>query len=73
MPTTFIIINNLEKQFTLFGYPKSIITENGRESTPAEFKTCLKEHSIRHKLISSYDPSTNGECFNTLLAKQYSV
>ena len=79
-PITFImkrgitsseIIRKISKSLSLFGYPDTIITDNGSQFISHEFTNFLNQHRIKHRTVSPYWPQANGEVerFNRTLTK----
>lgn len=65
------IINKLQKTFALFGYPRQIMTDNGKQFVSDEFKAFLNQHNIHHHPVTPYWPQANGEVerFNRTIGK----
>lgn len=51
----------LESIFSRFGYPETIVSDNGTQFTSDEFKTYCKFYDIKHITSSPYHPSSNGQ------------
>lgn len=50
----------LDKLFSRYGVPVTIVLDNGRQFVSANFKAFLQTSSVKyHKLIALYHPSTN--------------
>ena len=65
------IIKKLSKTFSLFGYPHTILTDNGPQFISQQFKEFLKQHNINHRPVTLYWPQANGEVerFNRTIGK----
>ena len=65
------IIKSLKKIFAIFGYPKRITADNGKQFTSTEFKEYLSHHGIRLRCVTPYWPAANGEVerFNRTIGK----
>lgn len=50
--------------FSEYGFPKSIVSDNGRTFVSSEFKNYLKEINCVAKLTAPYQPATNGQAEN---------
>lgn len=48
-----------EKIFCRFGWPKTLISDNGSQFVSKSFKKFLKEQGIRHQLTPIYSPQCN--------------
>lgn len=60
------------KYCTRYGFPQSVLSDQGTEFTSQTFKQVDKLLSIRHKLSSPYHPQTNGSLERThLTLKDY--
>ena len=57
--TSSSIIAACMQIFSLFGLPRHLISDNGRQFSSAEFEARLKEWSISHELIVPYTPRQN--------------
>lgn len=58
--STKATIDLLEQDFSHFGYPHTIVTDNATCFTSEEFKQYCKERGIIHLTGAPYHPSTNG-------------
>ncbi len=69
--TSKSIINQVNKWFTVFGYPVSIKNDNAQNFVSEEFQTYLKQHGITQSRATPYFPRTNGlvENFNKSIKK----
>ena len=65
------ITKALQQTFMLFGYPKSIVTDNGTNFKSSAFQSYLQAHGISQRIVTPYWPSANGEVerFNRVLKK----
>ena len=63
-PTTSVstkaTIDLLEDDFTHFGYPHTLVSDNGTSFTSEEFQSWCKERGIVHLTGAPYHPATNG-------------
>lgn len=55
------VISRLNEVFCRYGFPDSIITDNGRQFVSEEFEQFLRECGIGHVKASAYYPKTNGK------------
>ena len=64
--TSQSIIRQLNKWFSLFGYPTELRTDNAPNFVSAEFTSFLREHGIKHKRSTPLFARSNGlvERFN---------
>ncbi len=53
-------IDLLEQDFSHFGYPHTLVTDNASAFLSEEFQTWCKEHGIVHLTGAPYHPATNG-------------
>ena len=69
--TSANIINALTKIFAIFGYPKTITADNGKQFQSREFRNYALQHGIRIRYVTPYWPSANGkvERFNRTIGK----
>lgn len=58
--TTRATIDLLEEDFSHFGYPHAVVTDNGPSFTSGEFKAWCAERGIVHLTGAPYHPATNG-------------
>ena len=68
--TSSQIIKCLQFQFSAFGIPKQIISDNGPQFTSEEFKDFCQEWGIEHRRVTPYYPQANSEIerlFRTLM------
>lgn len=56
---TETVIKCFENYFEDIGKPKRVLTDNGSQFISYEFKNFLKEHEVKHVLISKYNPKSN--------------
>ena len=68
------IINCMNSTFSLFGYPKVLLSDNGSQFKSVEFRNYCEQHGIKQQLNSPYYPAANGEVenMNRTLKKLYS-
>ncbi|XP_075722156.1 uncharacterized protein LOC142765298 [Rhipicephalus microplus] len=59
-PTTDATIECLRDVFAHFGFPETIVSDNGPQFTSEEFKQFVREMGCRHVQTAPYNPSTNG-------------
>ena len=55
------IRNGLAKTFAIFGYPKRITSDNGKQFRSKEYQEYLNNHDIEPRIVTPYWPSANGE------------
>jgi len=55
------IIYQLEEMFTMFGYPETIVSDNGPQFTSTVIENYFKSRSIKHVKLSPYWPQGNTE------------
>ena len=55
----------------MFGYPDTLVSDNGQQFTSNDFEFYLQTHNIKHQLTSLYWPQANGEVekFNRTITK----
>ncbi|XP_075741088.1 uncharacterized protein LOC142788732 [Rhipicephalus microplus] len=53
-------IECLRDVFARFGFPETIVSDNGPQFTSEEFKQFVREMGCRHVQTAPYNPSTNG-------------
>ena len=53
-------IEELRSTFSRFGLPQQLVSDNGPQLVPEEFKTFMEENSIQHIKSAPYHPATNG-------------
>ncbi|XP_011862729.1 PREDICTED: uncharacterized protein K02A2.6-like [Vollenhovia emeryi] len=51
----------LDEIFATFGYPKYLVSDNGRTFIAKEFKNFLEKRGVKLKLTAPYHPATNGQ------------
>ena len=61
LPTADKTISVLRSIFARCGLPDNIVTDNGPKFTATKFKHFCDGNGIRHTLIASYHPSSNGQ------------
>lgn len=54
-------ISILDEIFATFGYPKQLVSDNGRIFIAIEFTKFLEKQVIKFKLTAPYHPATNGQ------------
>lgn len=59
-------ISVLDKTFSLFGFPKQLVYDNGPPFTSREIDTYMKSNGINHILTPPYHPSSNGAAENAV-------
>ncbi|XP_063915487.1 uncharacterized protein K02A2.6-like [Zophobas morio] len=64
--STQATINVLRSLFARFGFPKTIVSDNGRAFTSEEFENFLRVNGIRFKRSAPYHPATNGQAENSV-------
>ncbi|XP_049275984.1 uncharacterized protein K02A2.6-like [Rhipicephalus sanguineus] len=58
--TTDATIECLRDVFARFGFPETIVSDNGPQFTSQEFKQFVREMGCRHVQTAPYNPSANG-------------
>ncbi|XP_070517887.1 uncharacterized protein [Cardiocondyla obscurior] len=59
--TSYTTIRKCKQIFFIFGFPKIIVSDNGRHFTSNEFATFVKTNGIIHKTTAPFHPATNGQ------------
>lgn len=59
-PSTSETIKNLRHCFCQFGFPVTVVSDNGPCFTSQDFKTFLTMNGVRHVTTSVYKPASNG-------------
>ncbi|KAL9962467.1 hypothetical protein ACROYT_G031572 [Oculina patagonica] len=59
--TSEVIIKCLDKQFSRYGVPSTLRTDNGANLVSAELEGYLEEMGIKHRLTTPLCPRANGE------------
>lgn len=54
-------IEALYEIFSRYGLPITLVSDNGSQFTSSEFSNFTKRNGITHKLIPTYNPSSNGQ------------
>ena len=69
--TSQTIINKLIKIFSYQGYPREIISDNGKQLVSEEMENFLSEYGIKHRRVIPYWARANGlvENINKTLKK----
>lgn len=58
---TETVIKFLESQiFSIYGFPKTVITDQGTQFTSNEWKEYFRANEIQHNMTSPYHPQANG-------------
>ena len=65
------IIKYLDQIFSTYGYPSTLLSDNGPQFVSQTFENYLKARNINHRRSSPYWPSANGEVerFNRTITK----
>ena len=58
------IIKSMNSTFSLFGYPKVLLSDNGPHFKSFEFRNYCEQYGIKQQLISPNYPAANGEVEN---------
>ena len=53
-------IQALRTLFTQFGFPKTIVSDNGPQFVAREFEDFCKANGIQHVRVAPYHPASNG-------------
>ena len=66
--TTRNIVRELDK---VFGYPRKLVTDRGKQFSSREFHQYLRQNDIKLRKTTAYSPCANGEIerFNRCLKK----
>lgn len=64
--TTEETIMHLKKVFAQFGIASTIVSDNARTFTSAEFQNLCKRYGIKHILAPPYHPASNGQAENAV-------
>lgn len=59
-------IRLLEKSFSRFGYPKTVVSDNGSNFTSDTFRTYMESIGVRQKFSAPGHPATNGAAERTV-------
>ncbi|XP_063365892.1 uncharacterized protein K02A2.6-like [Cydia amplana] len=54
-------IRKLHEIFITFGFPLTLVSDNGRQFISTEFEDYLKKKGVVHKTSAPYHPATNGQ------------
>ena len=54
------VINRLNSLFAIYGFPNSMLTDNGPPWNSTDIKLFFKARGIKHKRITPLWPSANG-------------
>ncbi|KAA3674546.1 uncharacterized protein DEA37_0009003 [Paragonimus westermani] len=60
-PNSISLISELNKLFSYFGIPETIVSDNGSQFTSATFQTFCEHHGIQQKFSPPYHPQSNGQ------------
>ena len=60
-PTTEITIAGLDALFTIWGLPKTLVSDNGPQFASADFANWCRSNGIVHMTSAPFHPSSNGE------------
>ena len=60
-PTTEITIAGLDELFTIWGLPKTLVSDNGPQFASADFANWCRSNGIMHMTSAPFHPSSNGE------------
>ena len=60
-PTTEITIAGLDALFTIWGLPKTLVSDNGPQCASADFANWCRSNGIVHMTSAPFHPSSNGE------------
>ena len=64
--TTAKTIETLRHLFAIHAIPEQIVSDNGPQFTPADFKDFTRTNGIKHYCSSPYHPASNGEAENQM-------
>ena len=60
LTTSAKLIFEMKKLFSLFGLPKTLVTDNGPQFVSSEFENFCKNNGIYHMKSAPYHPQSNG-------------
>ena len=55
------VIKTLKEIFTTVGIPRSIVSDGGTQFTSQEFKDCIRDWQIYHRITSPTNAQSNGQ------------
>ena len=55
------VIDFLHSSFTTFGFPATIVSDNGSQFTSGEFQDYCQRYNIKHRPVTPLHPRANGE------------
>ncbi|XP_063961269.1 uncharacterized protein K02A2.6-like [Lytechinus pictus] len=64
--TTEKTMNELRSIFACHGLPEQLVSDNGPQFRSAAFQTFMKQNGIRHILVPTYHPASNGAAERTV-------
>ena len=64
--TTEKTMNELRLIFACHGLPEELVSDNGPQFRAAAFQTFMKQNGIRHILVPTYHPASNGAAERTV-------
>ena len=56
------VINKLKKQFSIYGYPEKLRSDNGPPFNSAKFREYLDKSGVIHVKITPFHPKANATC-----------
>ena len=59
--TSSMTINALKRIFSQYGFPETLVSDNGTQFTSLKFEDFCKTHSITHLKSPPYHPQSNGQ------------
>ena len=59
--TSEATIEKLRDLFARYGIPQQLVSDNGSKFTSREFAEFMKGNGIKHTLVASYHPRSNGQ------------
>ncbi|XP_055584973.1 uncharacterized protein K02A2.6-like [Uranotaenia lowii] len=59
--TTTATLDFLQETFARYGYPHTLVSDNGSQFISAQFQQFCKEHGIQHLTTAPYHPQSNGQ------------
>ena len=73
-PTTEITIAGLDALFTIWGLPKTLVSDNGPQFASADFANWCRSNGIVHMTSAPFHPSSNGEAMQrSVFIRNYGV
>jgi len=58
--TTAATVGQLQKVFSVHGFPHTLVSDNGPQFTSEEFRVYLESNGVKHITTAAYHPASNG-------------